>query len=137
MHELVISERGLTELHAGDSRAQKRRDLLDAIKRLHREPVKVYRTYVQDPYFEGEREFILITSSKELHLTIGRLVDEAQLDFCCVLEEEHEFAEDNAMLVLLPGKEDGDPGVGILVSRTSDMGTIDGDFITFHLSMAR
>jgi|SRR3989344_2816729 len=88
--------------------------------------VKIYCTRCEA---SGMGSYILMTSSKDVHLGIGSLSKYGQFWFCHLLEEEFRTSNGAPFVLFIEQKSGG----GLLVTRSTDA---DGKEI-YHLSPAR
>lgn len=102
---------------------------------LHQsERVKIYLTYVFGEHADDDEEFAFVTSSKEIHLGIGRLDNTTRYDLCVEFEEVYKTVGVSVFVVFFPDKDMGENQEGgLLVSRVEG-GT---ERTAYHLSPAR
>ena len=89
---------------------------------------KVFRTYCKEEV--RTRNYILMTSSKDVHLGIGLLSESGLLEFCRLLWHEYKAAKGAPFILFVEQKGGG----GLLVTRSTDS---DLGSETYHLSPAR
>ncbi len=127
MHKLVISK----EWAAPSEETQ---DLFTRLKAVNGEPVHIYRMSCgskEGSPREGSK-FEIVTTSKEVFLTIGTFPNDLKLDFCWVLNEEYLRTQENVMLVLITDQYGNERKYGLLVSRTKI-----NECVQFHLAKAQ
>lgn len=90
--------------------------LLHALQQVSNQGVKVYRTFV--PKDDKQRPYTFMTTSKDIHLALGKLSQEGQLHLARLLKLEFEFGEFNELL-LYPEK-DGHRGCMLVTCQIAD-----------------
>ena len=103
------------------------KDVAEGLKKLRNEPLP-YSTYVVDMVLKSNWIYQLCTTSKDIHLGIGRMDQRLQWQFASMLHEEMERGggADQVML-LLEGKY-------ILVTK---MANSSGEVVALHLAPSR
>jgi len=125
--EKVMYEVVLSHPQAKEPGLNIQRKLRKEMAEARKQRVKVYRTHV--PKHE-KREYIFVTSSKDLHLSLGALSQEGQLNLALLLHLEFVAGNCNELLCF----EDDDRGGGMLVGLTD---TTSSGGMTFHISPVR
>jgi hypothetical protein len=130
VHKLVISENWAAKtdspLVAGSM--ADRLELVNGLRSLSKEPVKIYRMSCE----YGGEFYEIVTTSKEVFLTIGTFPTPLQGSFCRLIDEECRRAQQSVLLVLIADEDGSERKSGLLVSRT-----VVGDDVQFHLAKAQ
>jgi|GEM_PF-2762864 len=119
----------MTVVHLSANEAKSDEKLAKLLEELRdlQQP-KPYRTYVTDHKYE--HHFYLVTTSKDIHLMLGKLTQSARLTFCRYLAWS--FADLEAELSLTVEQEDGSASKPLFITKS-----VIGTEIHFHLAPSR
>ena len=87
--------------------------VIDAIQQASSQVAKVYRTYCADE----EKAYVFITTSKDIHLSLGAVFSESHIHLAKLLEEA--FSHGDRLCVSLLLFLSGDKKNGIFVTLTN------------------